>query len=161
GDDGDAVGHVSWVPCDQAHSAADAAARQAALARQREAVPPRSPTDAAKGATMPDRAPARGTVLQGKRGLIMGVTNERSLGWGIAAACAAQGAELAFTYQVEALSRRVRPLAASIGSDLLLQCDVGDEARIDAAFVALRERWDGLDFLVHAIAFADKQYLRG
>ena len=110
---------------------------------------------------MPDRAAARGTVLQGKRGLIMGVTNERSLGWGIAAACAAQGAELAFTYQVEALGRRVRPLAASIGSDLLFQCDVGDEASIDTAFVALRERWDGLDFLVHAIAFADKQYLRG
>ncbi|HET7880011.1 MAG TPA: SDR family oxidoreductase [Acetobacteraceae bacterium] len=110
---------------------------------------------------MPDRAPAKGTALQGKRGLIMGVTNDRSLGWGIAAACAAQGAELAFTYQIEALGRRVRPLADSLGSDLLFQCDVGDEASIDTAFGALRERWDELDFLVHAIAFADKQYLRG
>jgi enoyl-[acyl-carrier protein] reductase I len=110
---------------------------------------------------MPDSAPVKGTLLQGKRGLIMGVTNERSLGWGIAAACAAQGAELAFTYQVEALGRRVRPLAESIGSQLLFLCDVGDEASIDAAFAALREQWDGLDFLVHAIAFADKQYLRG
>ena len=99
--------------------------------------------------------------MQGKRGLIMGVTNDRSLGWGIAAACAAQGAELAFTYQGEALGRRVRPLAASVGSDRLFLCDVGDEASIDAAFAALREHWDGLDFLVHAIAFADKQYLRG
>ena len=77
---------------------------------------------------MPDRAPVKGTVMQGKRGLIMGVANERSLGWGIAAACAAQGAELAFTYQVEALGRRVRPLAASVGSDRLFLCDVGDEA---------------------------------
>jgi enoyl-[acyl-carrier protein] reductase I len=110
---------------------------------------------------MPDRAAAKGTVMQGKRGLIMGVTNDRSLGWGIAAACAAQGAELAFTYQVEALGRRVRPLAASVGSDRLFPCDVGDETSIDAAFAALHEHWDGLDFLVHAIAFADKQYLRG
>jgi enoyl-[acyl-carrier protein] reductase I len=110
---------------------------------------------------MPDSAAAKGTVMQGKRGLIMGVTNERSLGWGIAAACAAQGAELAFTYQVEALGRRVRPLAASVGSDRLFPCDVGNEASVDAAFAALREQWDGLDFLVHAIAFADKTYLRG
>jgi len=110
---------------------------------------------------MPDSAPMKGTVLHGKRGLIMGVTNDRSLGWGIAAACAAQGAELAFTYQVEALGRRVRPLAASIGSERLFQCDVGDDASIDAAFAALRQQWDGLDFLVHAIAFADKTYLRG
>jgi enoyl-[acyl-carrier protein] reductase I len=99
--------------------------------------------------------------MQGKRGLIMGVTNDRSLGWGIASALAAQGAELAFTYQVEALGRRVRPLAESIGSDRLFQCDVGDDASVDAAFSALREQWDGIDFLVHAIAFADKTYLRG
>ena len=104
---------------------------------------------------MPDRAPARGTVMQGKRGLIMGVTNDRSLGWGIAAVCAA------FTYQVEALERRVRPLAESVGSDRLFLCDVGDETSIDAAFAALGEQWGGLDFVVHAIAFADKQYLRG
>ena len=110
---------------------------------------------------MPDSAPIKGTLMQGKRGLIMGVTNDRSLGWGIAAACAAQGAELAFTYQVEALGRRVRPLAESLGSQRLFLCDVGEEASIDAAFAALREQWDGLDFLVHAIAFADKQYLRG
>src|SRR5579862_5970560 len=110
---------------------------------------------------MADSAPVHGTLMQGRRGLIMGVTNDRSLGWGIAAACAAQGAELAFTYQVEALGRRVRPLAASIGSDRLFQCDVGDDASIDAAFAALRGQWDGLDFLVHAIAFADKTYLRG
>ena len=114
---------------------------------------------------MPDtpsaRPPIQGTLLQGKRGLIMGVANERSLGWGIAAACAAQGAELAFTYQGEALERRVRPLAASAGSDLLFPCDVGDEASIDAAFAALRDRWERLDFLVHAIGFADKAYLRG
>ena len=110
---------------------------------------------------MPDSAPIKGTLMQGKRGLIMGVTNDRSLGWGIAAACAAQGAELAFTYQVEALGRRVRPLAESLGSQRLFLCDVGEEASIDAAFAALRDQWDGLDFLVHAIAFADKQYLRG
>jgi enoyl-[acyl-carrier protein] reductase I len=110
---------------------------------------------------MPDSAPVKGTLMQGKRGLIMGVTNDRSLGWGIAAACAAQGAELAFTYQVDALGRRVRPLAESLGSQRLYLCDVGEEASIDAAFAALREQWDGLDFLVHAIAFADKQYLRG
>jgi enoyl-[acyl-carrier protein] reductase I len=110
---------------------------------------------------MPDSPPVTGSLLQGKRGLIMGVTNDRSLGWGIAAACAAQGAELAFTYQVEALGRRVRPLAASLGMERLYQCDVGDETSIDAAFAALREEWDGLDFLVHAIAFADKTYLRG
>jgi enoyl-[acyl-carrier protein] reductase I len=110
---------------------------------------------------MADSAPAKGTLMQGKRGLIMGVTNDRSLGWGIAAACAAQGAELAFTYQVDALGRRVRPLAESLGSQRLFLCDVGEEASIDAAFGALRDQWDGLDFLVHAIAFADKQYLRG
>ncbi len=110
---------------------------------------------------MADSAPVKGTLMQGKRGLIMGVTNDRSLGWGFAAACAAQGADLAFTYQVEALGRRVRPLAESLGSQRLFLCDVGEEASIDAAFAALREQWDGLDFLVHAIAFADKQYLRG
>jgi enoyl-[acyl-carrier protein] reductase I len=91
----------------------------------------------------------------------MGVANERSLGWGIAAACAAQGAELAFTYQGEALEKRVRPLAASLGSGLLMPCEVTDDDSIDAAFAALGKHWDRLDFLVHAIGFADKQYLRG
>jgi len=99
--------------------------------------------------------------MQGKRGLIMGVANDRSLGWGIAAACAAQGAELAFTFQGEALERRVRPLAESVGSSLLFPCDVADDASVDAAFTALGQHWDGIDFLVHAIGFADKAYLRG
>ncbi len=114
---------------------------------------------------MPDSTlaagPVKGTLLQGRRGLIMGVANERSLGWGIAAACAAQGASLAFTFQGEALGRRVRPLAASLGSELVSPCDVADEASIDAAFAGLRQSWNGLDFVVHAIGFADKAYLRG
>jgi len=99
--------------------------------------------------------------MAGKRGLIMGVANDKSIAWGIARAVADQGAELAFTYQGEALEKRVRPLAASVGSDLVLPCDVTDEASIDAVFAALESRWGKLDFLVHAIAFADKQYLRG
>jgi enoyl-[acyl-carrier protein] reductase I len=103
----------------------------------------------------------KGTLLAGKRGLIMGVANDRSLAWGIAAACAAQGAELAFTFLGDALERRVRPLAASVGSKRLYPCDVGDDAGIDAAFAALGQDWDGLDFLVHAIGFADKNFLRG
>jgi len=114
---------------------------------------------------MADSAPSSvsrlGNLLEGKRGVIMGAANNRSLGWGIAEASAAQGAELAFTYQGEALERRVRPLAASIGSHHLVQCDVGDEASIDAAFQSIGERWDQIDFLVHAIAYADKAYLRG
>jgi enoyl-[acyl-carrier protein] reductase I len=104
---------------------------------------------------------ARGSLMAGKRGLVMGVANDRSLGWGIAAACAAQGAELAFSYQGEALERRVRPLAATLGADLVVPCDVAEDASMDAAFARIAERWDGLDFLVHAIGFADKQYLRG
>ncbi len=111
--------------------------------------------------TQPVMLPAKGTLMHGKRGLVMGVANERSLAWGIAAACAAQGAELAFTYQGEALEKRVRPLAASVGSDLLAPCDVAEDASIDAAFAAVAARWDRLDFLVHAIGYADKQYLRG
>lgn len=110
---------------------------------------------------MPDSGPTKGALMQGRRGLIMGVANDRSLGWGIAAACAAQGAELAFSFQGDALERRVRPLAASVGSELVFPCDVTDEASIDAMFANLRERWGKLDFLVHAIAYADKQYLRG
>lgn len=99
--------------------------------------------------------------MSGKRGLIMGVANDKSIAWGIARAVAAQGAELAFTYQGEALEKRVRPLAASVGSDLVLPCDVADDANIDAAFAAIEARWGRLDFLVHAIGFADKQFLRG
>jgi len=106
-------------------------------------------------------APPTGSLMAGKRGVVMGVANDRSIAWAIAQACAAQGAEVAFTYQGEALERRVRPLAASIGSELLFPCDVGDEASIDSAFAAVAERWDGLDFLVHAIGFADKNFLRG
>jgi enoyl-[acyl-carrier protein] reductase I len=102
-----------------------------------------------------------GTLMQGKRGLVMGVANDRSLAWGIAAACAAQGAELAFTYQGDALGKRVKPLADSVGSTMVLPCDVGDDAAIDAAFDTIQSEWGGLDFMVHAIGFADKQYLRG
>jgi enoyl-[acyl-carrier protein] reductase I len=105
--------------------------------------------------------PANGNLMRGKRGLIMGVANDRSLAWGVAAACAAQGAELAFTYQTEALGRRVKPLAAQAGSDLLFPCEVEDDASIDRTFDALSKHWDRLDFLVHAIGYADKQYLRG
>ena len=114
---------------------------------------------------MPDGAPAtlpaRGTLMQGKRGLVMGVANDRSIAWGIAAACAAQGAELAFAYQNETLAKRVRPLAESVGASLLVPCDVGTDASIDAAFAAIAARWDRLDFVVHAIGWADKAYLRG
>lgn len=106
-------------------------------------------------------APPTGNLMQGKRGLIMGVANDRSIAWGIAQACAAQGAQIALTYQGEALERRVRPLAAQLGSDVVFPCDVSDDASVDAAFAALGERWDGLDFLVHAIGFADKNFLRG
>ena len=105
-------------------------------------------------------APA-GTLMAGKRGLVMGVANDRSIAWGIARAVAAQGAEVAFTYQGEALEKRVRPLAESVGGRHVLPCDVTDDASVDAAFGALREDWGGIDFLVHAIGFADKQYLRG
>jgi enoyl-[acyl-carrier protein] reductase I len=109
---------------------------------------------------MPD-LPTHGTLLKGRRGLIMGVANERSLAWGIAAACAAQGAELSFTFQGEALERRVRPLACSVGSELVMPCDVMHDTTVDAVFDTLRSRWERLDFVVHAIGFADKAYLRG
>ncbi len=108
-----------------------------------------------------ERPAPKGTLLAGKRGLIMGVANDRSLAWGIANACAAQGAELGFTYLGEALERRVRPLATSVGSTLLTSCDVADDASMDAAFAAVKAAWGRIDFLVHAIGFADKQFLRG
>lgn len=104
---------------------------------------------------------AKGGLMAGRRGLIMGVANERSLAWGIAGACAAQGAELAFTFQGDSLEKRVRPLAASVGSDFVLPCDVTDDASMDAVFDAVGTRWPRLDFLVHAIGYAEKQYLRG
>ncbi len=100
-------------------------------------------------------------LMNGKRGVIMGVANDKSIAWGIAQACHAQGAALAFTYQGEALGKRVVPLAASVGSELVLPCDVTDEASMDAVFAELAARWDGLDFLVHAIGFSDKNELRG
>ncbi len=100
-------------------------------------------------------------LLSGKRGLIMGVANDRSIAWGIAAACAQQGAELAFTYQGEALAKRVRPLAESVGSSLVLPCDVTSDDSIDEVFETLQKDWDSLDFVVHAIAYADKEQLKG
>ncbi|MEM1236352.1 MAG: enoyl-ACP reductase [Pseudomonadota bacterium] len=100
-------------------------------------------------------------VLQGKRGLIMGVANERSIAWGIAKSMAEAGAELAFTYQGEGFGKRVAPLAASVGSDILVDVDVSDDASLDRAFETLGEKWGKLDFLVHAIAFSDKAELTG
>jgi enoyl-[acyl-carrier protein] reductase I len=100
-------------------------------------------------------------LMAGKHGLIMGVANERSLGWGIAKTLHAHGATLAFTYQGEALGRRVRPLAESLDSDFVLEADVTSEESLDAVFAALTRRWGGLDFAVHAIAFSDKAELTG
>jgi enoyl-[acyl-carrier protein] reductase I len=100
-------------------------------------------------------------LMAGKRGLIMGVANDRSLAWGIAKALSDAGAALAFTYQGEALGKRVRPLAESLGSDFLLDADVTSEASLDAVFAAIGVRWGGLDFLVHAIAFSDRAELTG
>src|ERR1700758_729554 len=100
-------------------------------------------------------------LMKGKRGLVMGVANDHSIAWGIAKALHAQGAELAFTYQGEALGKRVKPLAQSLGVETVLPCDVEDLASVDATFAALREKWGGLDFLVHAIAFSDKDELKG
>jgi enoyl-[acyl-carrier protein] reductase I len=99
--------------------------------------------------------------MKGKRGLIMGVANKRSIAWGIAQACADAGAELAFTYQGEALERRVKPLAESVGADMVLPCDVTNEASIDTVFDTLKDKWGEIDFVVHAIAFADKDELTG
>ena len=103
----------------------------------------------------------KGDLMAGKRGLVMGVANDKSIAWGIASQMAAQGAELAFTYQGEALEKRVRPLVESIGAQTMLECDVTNDAQLDAAFDALKTRWGGLDFLVHAIAFSDKNELKG
>jgi enoyl-[acyl-carrier protein] reductase I len=100
-------------------------------------------------------------LMAGKRGLIMGLANDKSLAWGIAKALHAQGAELAFSYQGEALEKRVRPLAEQLGSDLLIDCDVADMAALDAAFDTLGARWPTIDFVVHAIGFSDKSQLRG
>ena len=100
-------------------------------------------------------------LMTNKRGLIMGVANDKSIAWGIAQACHQQGAELAFTYQGEALGKRVKPLATSIGSDIVLECDVTNDGSIDLVFAELQRLWGKLDFLVHAIGFSDKNELRG
>jgi enoyl-[acyl-carrier protein] reductase I len=100
-------------------------------------------------------------LMAGKRGLIMGLANDKSLAWGISRKLAAEGAELAFSYQGEALQKRVGPLAAETGSDFLIPCDVSDMADLDRAFEALKARWETIDFVVHAIGFSDKNELRG
>src|ERR1700728_3082776 len=105
--------------------------------------------------------PLTGALLAGKRGLIMGVANERSIAWGIASVAAAHGAELAFSYQGEALGKRVRPLAASVGSAFVEACDVSDDASLDALLATIAREWGELDFVVHAIGFADKDDLKG
>ena len=105
--------------------------------------------------------PEASGLMRGKRGLIMGVANNRSIAWGIAKACRAQGAEIAFTYQGDALKKRVEPLASEVGGLLVGHCDVTDPATLDAAFATIKEKWGTLDFLVHAIAFSDKNQLDG
>jgi enoyl-[acyl-carrier protein] reductase I len=99
--------------------------------------------------------------MAGKKGLIMGVANDRSIAWGIAQQVAAQGGHIGFTYQGEALEKRVRPLAQSVNSDLILPCDVSDSASVEAVFQEVKNKWGGLDFVVHAIGFSDKDQLRG
>jgi enoyl-[acyl-carrier protein] reductase I len=100
-------------------------------------------------------------IMQGKKGLIMGLANDRSLAWGIAKSLGEQGAELAFSYQGDALEKRVRPLAQELGSDTLIDCDVSDMDALDKAFAELKNKWETLDFVVHAIGFSDKNELRG
>jgi enoyl-[acyl-carrier protein] reductase I len=100
-------------------------------------------------------------IMSGKRGIIMGVANDRSIAWGIASAAAKQGAELAFTYQGDALEKRVRPLAESVGSNIIIPCDVSSDEAIDETFNILKETWETIDFIVHAIAYSDKEELKG
>ncbi|WP_316015492.1 enoyl-ACP reductase [Roseobacter sp. HKCCA0434] len=100
-------------------------------------------------------------LMQGKRGLVMGVANDKSIAWGIARTLAEHGAEMAFTYQGEAFGKRVLPLAQSLGSDMIVDCDVTDEASMDAAFAQIKEEWGTLDFVVHAIAYSNKDELTG
>jgi len=120
--------------------------------------PPVTPASKPKSAT---RLPASGTLMTGKRGLIMGVANDHSIAWGIARAAAAQGAELAFTYQSDSFAKRVGPLAESVGAAALVECDVSDPDSLDNAFAAVADAWGGLDFIVHAIAYSDKEELKG
>jgi len=105
--------------------------------------------------------PESQALMAGKRGLVMGVANDRSIAWGIASSLHAHGAELAFTYQGEALEKRVRPLAESVGSNIVVPCDVTEDESIDEAFATLKGSWDKLDFVVHAIAYSDKEELKG
>ena len=100
-------------------------------------------------------------LMAGKRGLIMGLANDKSIAWGIAKACGDAGAEMVFSYQGEALKKRVAPLAAQVGSDFLVECDVSDMASVDALFAEIEQKWGKLDFIVHAIGFSDKNELRG
>ena len=104
---------------------------------------------------------ASSQLMAGKKGLVMGVANERSIAWGIAKACHEQGAKVAFTFQGEALEKRVRPLANSIGAEIIEPCDVTNAASIDATFAEIEKKWGGIDFLVHSIAFSNKDELRG
>lgn len=104
---------------------------------------------------------ATGNLMTGKKGLIMGVANDRSIAWGIAKAVHAQGAELAFTFQGDALKKRVEPLAESVGSSIVVPCDVTDTPSLDATFAEIEKKWGKLDFLVHAIAYSDKEELKG
>ncbi len=101
------------------------------------------------------------SLMAGKRGVVLGVANDKSIAWGIAKAAADAGAELAFTFQGEALERRVRPLAESVGAEIVLPCDVTDESSMDTLFATLSEKWGKIDFMVHAIAFSDKEELKG
>ena len=100
-------------------------------------------------------------LMRGRRGLIMGVANERSIAWSIAAAIAKEGGELAFTYQNDSIAKRVRPLATSVGSDFVLQCDVGNDEDLDCVFQEIKKKWGALDFVIHAIAYSDKAELKG
>jgi enoyl-[acyl-carrier protein] reductase I len=117
--------------------------------------------DAQSRVALRDKSVGMTQLMQGKRGLIMGVANDHSIAWGIARILAAQGATLAFTYQSDALGRRVKPLAESVGSSLVLPCDVEQIDSIDATFADIAAKWGSLDFLVHAIAFSDKTQLKG
>ncbi|MFC6199271.1 enoyl-ACP reductase FabI [Ponticaulis profundi] len=110
---------------------------------------------------MADWIMPEGNLMAGKRGVVMGVANQNSIAWGISQQLAAQGAEIAFTYQGESLERRVRPLVESIGMDTMIPADVTDDASMDAAFAAIKEKWGTIDFLVHSIAFAGKEELQG
>ena len=100
-------------------------------------------------------------IMNGKRGIVMGVANDRSIAWGIAEAVAKQGAEIAFTYQGDALEKRVRPLAEKVGSNIIIPCDVSSDGAIEETFKLLKEKWDTIDFIVHAIAYSDKEELKG